>query len=71
MKTPTEDNVFLGLELRFDQGEMSRTLTGTRYPGRGRPGNSGGTWEPSSEKLFSLRESFGPDFTHKSPNLKH
>ena len=36
-----------------------------------RPVNSGGTWEPSSEKLFSLRESFGPDFTHKSPKMKH
>ena len=26
-----------------------------------RPANSGGTWEPSSEKLFSLRKSLGPD----------
>ena len=34
--------------------------------GWGRPANCGGTWEPSSEKLFSLRESFGPYFTHKS-----
>ena len=34
-----------------------------------RPANSGGTWEPSSEKLFSLRESFWLDFTQK--NLIH